>query len=163
MNKLDKGNYFHCDHHPVDQQVTGSKYVKEVKEVWMCNWRYRGKLRFMMVVVTYLYDGGSIPRIGWSVLGVTPSGPGDSGFLPHDVLYRSKGGKKPEALKGCTIVNENGNNVIVPRPEADWVMYAGMRWGGIIKRRARIAHTIVRAAGAHHWGGPMPSLNKKSG
>ena len=157
MNKKDKDNFFQCVCQPVDQHVLGTKHIKRVTEEWFCNWKYRGLRRFMRVVVEYLYDGGSIPRIGWTVLGVTPSGPGDCAFLPHDVLYRSEGGRKVDALCGCTITNENGNAVLIDREESDWVMYAGLRFGGIIKRRARIAHVIVRSAGWYHWGGPIPN------
>ena len=158
MGRRDKDNYFYCEEQPVDQQI--SKKVKKVTKVWLCRWRYRGQERFMVVVVEYLYDGGSIPRIGWTILGITPSGPGDCGFLPHDVLYRAMGGLKPEAYKGCTVCNANGNAVIIPRREADWVMRAGMEFGGITKRRAGIAYGFVRTFGGilKHWGGPIPAL-----
>jgi len=152
--KIDRDNFFYYTAQPIDQQI--GKRAKKVTEVWKCWWCYRGKTRIMTVVAAYLYDGGSIPRIAWSILGITPSGPGDGGFLPHDVLFRAMGGKKPKAYKGCTVTNENGNAVCVPRVEADWVMYEGLRRGGIAKHRCRIAHAFVRTFGRWHWGGPMP-------
>jgi hypothetical protein len=112
----------------------------------------------MFVPAGYVYDGGSIPRPIWSILGITPSGAGDAGFLAHDVPYRAKGGEKPEAYLGCTITNPYGQPVVISRSEADWVLGAGMRWGGIAKHRVAIAVPFVRIFGAYHWGGPIPAL-----
>lgn len=150
------GNYFKAEAQPIDQQI--GKRIKKLCAPWQCHWRYNGQERWMDVPVDYLYDGGSIPRPAWSIIGITPSGPGDSGFLPHDVLYRAKGGKKPEAYAGAKVYNHNGSNVLVSREEADWVMYEGLRLWGIPKHRARIAWFFVRAFGGvlRHWGGPMP-------
>ena len=154
MSRKDRDNYFRYDEQPIDQQVGERR--KRVKAAWRCEWRYHGMKRFMEVVVDYEYDGGSIPRPGWTLLGILPSGQGDGGFLPHDVLYRAKGGKLPEKYEGCTVVNENGNAVIVSRREADWVMKAGLLYDGIPARRAVPATGVVRALGWYYWGKPMP-------
>lgn len=152
--RREPGNYFHCDEQPIDQQV--GERIKRIVMPWKCRWRYDGQERYMYVCPDYLYDGGSIPRIGWTALGITPSGPGDKGFLPHDVLYRAEGGLKPDCYGGCTVTNSNGNLVVVSRGESDWVMYAALRNADIPAHRARIAWLAVRALGSFYWGGPMP-------
>lgn len=151
-------DYFHCDEQPVDQQLLDNPKLKKLCEQWKCRWRYNGVERFMSVVDGYIYDGGSVPRPVWSILGITPSGPGDCGFLPHDVGYRAKGGEKPEAYLGCSITDANGNTVIVSREEMDWVLGAGMRFGGIAAHRVAIAVPFVRVFGKRHWGGPIPAI-----
>jgi len=151
-----KDNYFNFDEQPVDQQI--SPKLKKICKTWTGKWRYNGNERFMTVLIGYVYDGGSIPRFVWSILGITPSGPGDGGFLPHDVLYRAMGGKKPDAYLGCTVLDENGEAVQLSRKEADWVLGEGMKFGGIAKHRVALAIPFVRMFGKKHWGGPIPSI-----
>ena len=153
-----KSNYFYCDEQPVDQQLLENPKLKRVCKTWHCRWSYNGNERFLTAVIDYVYDGGSVPRPVQSILGITPSGPGDCGFLPHDIIYRAEGGRKAHAYLGCSVKNYNGNNVLISRKEADWVLGAGMRFGGIPKRRVLVAIPFVRAFGILHWGGPIPAL-----
>lgn len=125
-------------------------------EPWGCEWEYDGKKRYMHVPVGVIWDGASIPRAGWSVLGLTPSGEMSGPSLAHDMPYRSRGGIDIDKLQGTRIVNSNGNRVQITRKEADWVIQAAMGLEGINKLKRRIVYSIVRVFGRRHWGGPMP-------
>jgi len=157
--RREPGDYFHYDEQPIDQQV-GTR-VKKVIVPWKARWRFNGRERFLFCPAGYLYDGGSIPRLAWTALGITPSGPGDGAFLFHDIPYRAMGGLKPDAYCGASITNANGNAVCISREEADWGMYEGLRKGEIAAHRCRIAWLFVRALGGvlKHWGGPMPCVD----
>ena len=143
---------------PSDRQI--GEYTKELTLPWWCQWSYKGKYRALYVPLGYIYDGASIPRIAWTFLGITPSGLIDAAALAHDAPYRAEGGRKPEAWKGCRLVDINDIPVTISRPEADWVFQTFGIYAGIKPHRMAIAYTVVRAFGAKHWGGPSPMENK---
>ncbi len=145
------------DQQPADRQI--GKRLKQLTEPWTAQWVYKGQHRLLFAPEDYIYDGASIPRIAWSILGIAPSGPIDAAALAHDVPYRAKGGLKPEGWMGASITDEHENPVIISRREADWVFKTFGIYADIPKRRMVTAHVVVRALGdiLGHWGGPPPN------
>ena len=136
--------------------------LKVTTEPWACWWDYKGARRELSVPAGYLYDGASVPRVFWSLIGLRPDGLIRAASLAHDALYRAAGGKKPEAWGGCVLTNCNGNAVQVCRGEADWVLREFMRSAGMWRHRCGIAWAAVRIGGARHWGGPMPTAGDRT-
>jgi len=140
-------------------RVTLAPRLFEVTDAWDCSWLYRDQTRQLSVPDGYRWDGASIPRSAWSIIGLTPSGEMDGPSLAHDSLYRSKGGRKVDALHNCKITNENGNAVFISRSEADWLIAATMKCAKVKPRKRIAVYVIVRIGGGIHWGGPMPYRN----
>lgn len=126
-------------------------------EDWECWWTYKGKYRKLFIPSGNVSDGGSIPRVAWTASGLIPYGEAFAGYLPHDNLYRSKGGRKAATFQGCRLINENGNAIYVSREEADWVMREFMIAATVDRLKARRAWRWVRALGWMHWGKQPPS------
>ena len=73
--------------------------------------------------------------------------------LPHDALYRAKGGVYLDKFNGCELITDCG---YVTRKEADWLLYTMMIDAGFKKHRAGLARLAVRIGGRRHWGGKSP-------
>lgn len=150
----------HFDEHPADRQIKQSpKQLKEVTEPFYCKWVYNGQQRYLYVPVGYRYDGASIPRIAWTIIGIVPSGPIDAAALAHDAPYRAEGGLLPEKWFGCKLMDAHGNPVIITRKETDWVFRQFGLEGHIKRHRIGIAHKFVRVFGQKYWGGEAPSFS----
>jgi hypothetical protein len=51
-----------------------------------------GGIKYSLKIPThYIFDGASIPRIIWGLIGLTPHGASDGPALPHDFCYQNKG------------------------------------------------------------------------
>jgi len=146
--------YQHFDSLPANKPYHG---VYITTEEWKCCWLWSdGSIRLLTVPAGYIYDGMSVPRLVWTLSGLHPDS-GRPGVLPHDVLYRSKGGLLKDKMFGCTLKNHNGNDVTVDRTEADFVLRELMLYADIEPPKlCRRAYHWVRMLGALHWGGPMP-------
>ena len=140
------------DGQPVHRTI--AEDVEATSEPWVCKWKYNGNTRILNVPADYTWDGASIPRFAWSLIGLTPMGLMDGPSLAHDPLYRSKGGRLD--MQGCRLTSEAGIGVVVDRDEADWVLRATMNFVNVPRMRANIAYGIVRAFGGGYWGGPAP-------
>ena len=147
--------YFCCQ--PANRVLKDEWYI--LTEDWICQWEYKDKFRRLFVPKGYIYDGGSIPRIAWTLSGLTPDGEGRAAYTAHDVLYRAKGGKKPSEWKGCKLVNENNNKVCCNKREADWVLREFMIFATVDKRKAYRAWRWVSMLGIFFWGHNPPSGN----
>lgn len=147
--------------HPANRSIDGSN-LRVTTEPWACCWLWSdGSERRLTVPEGYVYDGMSVPRIAWTFTGLHPDS-GRAGVLPHDVLYRAKGGLKPGEFHGCTLTNHHGNTVCVSREEADFVLREFMMYSGESPVRCRRAHRWVRLFGSFFWGGPAPSFGGPS-
>ena len=88
-----------------------------------------GSDRWVTVKKGFVFDGGSIPRFAWSIVG-SPMGEGGQAYCLHDVLYAS------EAL---------------PRLLADQIMYDGLAILGYWWWRRSIVYRCVRTFGGFVW------------
>ena len=135
-------------------------FLEEVTEAWECKWCYRENVRILKCPAGYQWDGASVPRAGWTIIGITPGGLADGPSLAHDIPYRAEGGKDVNKMCGCTISTLDGTRVIIDREEADWLFREFCIFAGMCKARARAAYRIVTVFGRRHWGGPMPSIKR---
>jgi hypothetical protein len=129
----------------------------QVKKPWEIKYRWFEELRHITCPIDYVYDGASIPRIAWSILGLYPGGVMELCSLPHDIPYRAEGGKNKAGLMGCKIMNENGNTIYITRKEVDLLFRELMLEVYISKRKANLCYGVVRLIGGRHWGGPCPA------
>jgi hypothetical protein len=133
--------------------------IEITTEPWLCRWLYKNNERKLFVPDGYVWDGASVPRIGWSIIGLTPWGLTDGPSLAHDPLYRTKGGRL-DFDDGVTLTDNKNLRVTIDREEADFVFLAACVFAGINKTRSKLAYRIVRRFGAKHWGGPCPTTRE---
>jgi hypothetical protein len=129
--------------------------IEMLTEPWECYWSYDNHSRRLSLPVGYVWDGASVPRVAWSVIGLTPWGLTDGPSLAHDPLYRSRGGVIIEP--GVVLCDEHGDCATIDRREADWLFWSLFVYAGINNARAATAYGVVRAFGNRHWGGPSPT------
>lgn len=158
MKSNDFVYYFAQPAHRTIGKTEKQANIEMTTESWLCRWRYKGHNRILSIPAGYVWDGASVPRAAWSIIGLTPWGLTDGPSLAHDEPYRSKGGRK--LSEGCTLTDEKGNKVVIDRAEADWVFLEACKFAGINRARAGLAYGIVRTFGSIHWGGPCPTSRK---
>jgi len=92
----------------------------------------------------FRYDGASIPRIGWSIIGAHPGGVMHGSALPHDALYLTRGGKR--SVCKVTITGTYS------RRESDELLKILSIKHGIRRHRAKIMYFVLRMCGLPFWG-----------
>jgi len=123
-------------------------------------WEKEGRIFSISVREGFIYDGLSVPRIGWSVSGLRPDGLGRAGGLIHDEIYR-KGGK------GCDLRLKDADNMWqenkepIRRKDADRLFCRILRESGVEKGPRRTMYRMVRLFGKFHFGKPCPALRGK--
>ncbi len=80
-------------------------------------------------------DGASVPRLAWTLSGLTPDGQIRAAALCHDYLYRMKGKINSFAF------------LQTKRVDADILLYDLMRAAQVSKYRSWIAYRFVRIFG----------------
>ena len=125
-----------------------SKEVWEVVEEWIATIKIGKNIMEIKVDSGFRYDGASIPRVAWSLIGVHPGGISLGPALSHDVLYMTKGNRKK--IKGVTIKSK------CSRKTADRIIYKAFLRVGIKKRRAVFMYMAVRIGGRKYWGVKKP-------
>ena len=70
---------------PITRTIGRRKW--ELMQDYICYFYLRGQLYHLVIFKGFIYDGASIPRWLWSVLGKTPKGQHDSGTIFHDLVY----------------------------------------------------------------------------
>lgn len=74
---------------PLVRSVTRSLSVTESPTRYV--FEYKGHVYKIVVPEHFLFDGASIPRLLWTVLGLAPHGPMDGPALIHDFIYHYRG------------------------------------------------------------------------
>jgi hypothetical protein len=159
MKKIVRFVYFlrQPDHRTIGR-TEATANIEMTTAPWICRWEANGTLRVLCVPHGYVWDGASVPRPAWSIIGLTPWGLTDGPSLAHDPLYRSMGGRKDFA--GCTLLDADEQPIKITRLEADQVFLEACKYAGINHTRANLAYNIVRAFGRKHWGGPCPTTGR---
>lgn len=75
--------------HPLIRPIGNGLAITEEETVY--EFMQRGKQYRLTVEKHFIYDGASIPRIAWTVLGLTPHGDMDGPGLAHDFGYHYRG------------------------------------------------------------------------
>lgn len=113
---------------PVNEPIEGGNY-RLVR-----NYRIQHAGYHFTILKGFVYDGASIPRLVWPIIGMTPDGLLRGGALVHDALYRN-GGVMP------------GIDHVFTRKEADGIFHSLMAEAGVKPRRAYLAYVGVRLFG----------------
>lgn len=100
-----------------------------------------GIKKVFIVPKGFTYDGASIPRICWSILGLYPDGKLRGGATFHDWLYRS-GGK---------ILSISNLPYFFTRKEADHILKLCLQKSGISIVKIFLVHSAVRIFGKKNW------------
>lgn len=86
----------------------------------------------------YVWDGATIPRIAWSIVGLTPFGIHDEATLIHDYLYECEG-ELDEVKPHIT------------RKFVDKLFIDMLRKLGYTKTQLKIINFFIRIGGFYYW------------
>lgn len=115
-------------------------------------WHTKGLNRVITVPEGFVYDGASVPRIVWTISGITPDGLIRAAALVHDFIYHHNG-KLPKNSYGAIIegvyVDFSMNKW--SRNDADRLFARIMRESGVPMVKRRAAYLAVRAFGFMSW------------
>ena len=90
----------------------------------------KGEVSYITVPDGFISDGASVPRLTWTLSGLTPDGLIRGGALVHDLMYR-----------------RNGNiskDLHISRKDCDKIFYDLMRAAVLSRYRSYIAYRAVR-------------------
>jgi len=113
-----------------ETKVIGKQKYKLLND-WSCCISVNGKLITVKTDAGAEWDGASIPRVFWSLLGIYPGGRMLAPSLPHDGWCRSDRGDIP---KWFHVISP----VIVAPYIRDLIFRESCRRVGILNRRSRI-------------------------
>lgn len=121
-------------------------------EDWSYIWAADGHAWRIDVPEGFIFDGASVPRILWSLTGLTPHGELESAALIHDFLYRY-GGHLPQLSFWRVPQQSAATECWAPfahvwtRQQCDRLFARIMRETGVPRWRRRLAYLGVRAGG----------------
>ncbi|WP_232289498.1 DUF1353 domain-containing protein [Verrucomicrobium spinosum] len=127
-------------------------------------WRYvwdlpDGTRQCLVVPRGFCLDGASVPRLLWTLTGITPDGLHRAAAVAHDYLYRHAG-KLPAGVHrvlspgvGWETAGWKDAAHVWTREEADRLFARLLRECGVGKRRRRIMYLGVRLGGWMSWKG----------
>jgi hypothetical protein len=106
-------------------------------------WEYKGKDFRILVKQGFEWDGATIPRILWTILGVYPAGILLVASLFHDEIYKKKG----------WVMNygKEVGMVFINRQHCDQLFYMHMLKSGVEKKKAKRLYRWVRRLGRYYW------------
>ncbi len=96
---------------------------------------------FLRIKKGYTSDGASVPRLVWTLTGITPDGLHRAAALIHDYIYDHAGRLPPQS---CSKLSWT-------RKEADQIFLRIMREAGVSSFKSAIAYRAVRAFGWTGW------------
>ena len=153
--------------------MNGQPTVKNVGErQWQLQKDYavtfmlRDVLHRLVIKAGMVYDGASIPRWAWTILGKSPMGQHDSGTIFHDLIYMLLKNSKNNAVVGhsvdkCThtlFIELNGEwhsyMAEMSRKECDAIMFEIIRNTEGVKISKWVLAAMyrgVRIGGAKYW------------
>lgn len=136
---------------PVRIPGEGERY-RLLKE-WRYLWELPDGTRQCLVVPRgFTLDGASVPRLLWTLTGITPDGLHRAASVAHDYLYRHAG----KLREGVHRVYSHGTGWVDAehvwtREEADRLFARLLRECGVGKLRRRIMYLGVRLGGWISW------------
>jgi hypothetical protein len=90
----------------------------------------------------FTWDGATIPRPLWSIIGYYPTGIMLAASLWHDLIYIQKG----------NIYNMHTNEYkFISRKHCDQLFYAHMLQSGVKEKAARTMYQTIRLFGRFYW------------
>lgn len=97
---------------------------------------YETPEHYIIVPEGFLHDGASVPRLFWTISGLTPDGLHRAASLIHDYLYENFGKTKHR---------------LYSRKECDQIFKDIMKKSGVNSYRVKIAYFAVRIGGWTFW------------
>jgi hypothetical protein len=149
---------------PITQSV--GKRLFKLMEDYTVYFYHRNDYYRLKIKKGFIYDGASIPRWAWSILGKTPIGTHDSGTIFHDLVYMLKKNHEQTAIIGqsidqCTHVLEmlegdTWHKVIqgMTRDECDRIMFEIIdnTYNAKLSKFQRAAmFNAIRIGGGRYW------------
>ncbi len=124
-----------------------------LEEDYCYQWEHGGSFYRITVPAGFQYDGNSVPRLVWTLAGITRDGLNRAAGLVHDFIYRHSG--KLPANSFQTLAH-NGEWVCISsniwsRLGADRIYGRLLRTAGVSSYRRRAAFWGVRAGGIFTW------------
>jgi len=127
---------------PVITPIT--KKLVKLEEPCHCIIEHEGKEYTFHARPGFVWDKASIPRIAWTLLGVTPGGMMLCVSLWHDTLYMSKGNRK--RVPYITLEGQYS------RKESDKLLELLAVYHTYHTKRAKFMYFCLRIGGRRHWG-----------
>lgn len=127
---------------PVNTPLYGRKY--KLAERYVYEWAdEEGVLNRIIVPEGFINDGASIPRIFWTVFGLTPDGIIRAAALIHDFILVNKGRLK-SAHQKFIMGQWIPANQLMTKKTADRLFYNLAIEGGVKKWKSKIAYLTLR-------------------
>ena len=123
-------------------------------EDYVYEWDLAGSRNRITVFKGFVHDGASIPRLAWTLSGLTPDGLIRAAALVHDWIYRH-GGKLPASSQKYrdTAGAWCDTYGAWSRDDTDRLFARIMREAGVSKWKRRMAYRAVRWFGGSSWRG----------
>lgn len=100
-------------------------------------------------------DGASVPRSGWSLLGINPGGFALMPALFHDLMYIYAGDIANINISGKAVIQMSVRNrrvLVLSRRDSDKIFAALMKKNGFNKLQCKTCYRILRLFGNIYWG-----------
>lgn len=97
----------------------------------------------------FVFDGASIPRFAWSIIGLAPVGPHLAAACLHDFLYENRG-HIPED-KGSVKFNDKLTKLVFTRKQTDELFRDVLRVSCLSSFRVWAMYNAVRVFGQKAW------------
>lgn len=114
-------------------------------------WRNNEKEYRLVAPSNFEWDGATIPRWAWSIIGYYPGGQMTAPSLWHDLIY---------VQKGHIFNSVTGENEYISRKHCDELFYHHMIRSGISEKKAKAMYQAIRFFGRFYWN-DTPLFNPK--
>lgn len=127
----------------------------ELAEDYAYEWMHKGEVYRIFIPKGLIYDGASVPRIVWTISGLTPDGLLRAGALVHDFIYMHKGVLPPGSWQRETHVGFEKVWIDMytkwNRKQADAMLQRILEESGVSAYRRTLAYSAVRMFGGKYW------------
>ncbi len=140
-----------CEFAQPDTRPVAKDMYRLEQEYCYC-WMVEQVQNRIRIPAGYTYDGVSVPRIAWSLSGVTPDGLMRAAALVHDFIYAHEG-RLPEGSHEFKRDDTTWTPVLGRwrRRDTDRLFARMMREAGVPRFRRRMAYRAVRLLGGFAW------------
>ncbi len=147
---------------PHNQPIDGSlhegfdKYQTYIlSHDWSVTLEIDGILYRFIVKEGYIYDGASVPRLGWSMSRIRPDGLIRAAATLHDPLYQFQGNLNNEWITCEVFSHKTGRwtkcDRVWTRKESDQIFRALLIWADYHDRKVWVIYTAVKWGGRKAW------------
>lgn len=124
----------------------------ELTDDYIVSWIYKGVTRTIRIRRGFIWDGASVPRLFWTILGFYPGGIMLPCSLPHDDIYINK---------GIMIDDSTGEFFKMTRKECDLLFKAHMEYVGMPQKKLNRAYLGVKYFGWLYWNDVIKFFKRK--